>query len=443
MSSIEPEITRAESVVGRPVPLGPWSTRAVRGDDLEAVRELLGQVRLPEDGLEDQFGENYVVAEGDGKIIGSAGVEVYGRYGLLRSVAVSPDWQGSRIGRSLILERLYWAKAHGLVSMFALTTTPRYFERLGFQMVDRNSIPAGIRFSREFTSVCPETAPALVIAVNGSHLEKREEVRLRYGQIARDVEAGTMTEGGRKVKASCCGGSASVNVENIITANLYDESELGSIPDAAALASLGCGNPTALAELKEGETVLDLGSGGGIDVLLSAKRVGSSGKAYGLDMTDDMLQLARRNQAEAGVENAELLKVEIENIPLPDNSVDVVISNCVINLSTDKRKALAEAFRVLRPGGRFAVSDVVARGEIPDEIRRHAELWVGCIAGTLEEREYRALLKGVGFDAIEVVPTRVYGGSDLCTLAGDDLDIDPAELDGKFMSAFVRATKPS
>ena len=185
-----------------------------------------------------------------------------------------------------------------------------------------------------------------------------------------------------------------------------------------------------------------MGSGGGIDVLLSAKRVGPTGKAYGVDMTDDMLELARRNQAKAGVENVEFLKGEIENIPLPDNSVDVVISNCVINLSTDKRKALSEAFRVLKPGGRFAVSDVVATGDVPDEIRRNAEMWIGCIAGTLEEREYGALLKGVGFETIEVVPTRVYSGSDLCGLSGTELDIDPAELDGKFMSAFVRATKP-
>jgi len=461
MRATEPESTRAE-VPERALPLGPWSVRVVREGDIEAVRELLGQVRLPDDGLEDQFGENYVVAESDGKIVGSAGVEVYGRYGLLRSVAVSPGWQGSRIGRSLVLDRLYWARSHGLVSMFALTTTPRYFEHLGFSMVDRNSIPAEVRFSKEFVSVCPESAPAMAIPINGSELGKREEVRSRYGQIARSVVDGTRTKGGRKQKASCCGtspadseteaestgasccgGDSSVDVENIITANLYDESELGSIPDTAALASLGCGNPTALAELNAGETVLDLGSGGGIDVLLSAKRVGPKGKAYGLDMTDDMLELARKNQEKAGVENVEFLKGEIEDIPLPDSSVDVVISNCVINLSTDKRKVLAEAFRVLKPGGRFAVSDVVARGEVPDEIRRHAEMWVGCIAGTLEEREYTSLLKGVGFDAIEVVPTRVYGGSDLCGLAGDELEIDPAKLDGKFMSAFVRATKPA
>ena len=218
------------------------------------------------------------------------------------------------------------------------------------------------------------------------------------------------------------------------------------MPEKALLASLGCGNPTALAELKPGETVLDLGSGGGIDVLLSARRVGPSGKAYGLDMTDDMLALARENQKKAGVENVEFLKGEIESIPLPDNSVDVIISNCVINLSADKDRVLREAFRVLKPGGRFAVSDVVVRGKVPEDIRKNMLLWVGCIAGALEDDQYAAKLATAGFQGIEIEPTRIYSIEDARTfLSGQGIDVDaiaPA-VDGKFMSAFIRAMKPA
>jgi len=215
-----------------------------------------------------------------------------------------------------------------------------------------------------------------------------------------------------------------------ISQNLYDASEQSSVPEGAVLASLGCGNPTALADLHEGEVVLDLGSGGGIDVLLSARRVGPSGKAYGLDMTDEMLALARANQAKAGVTNVEFLKGEIENIPLPANAVDVIISNCVINLSADKARVLKESYRVLKPGGRFAVSDVVCRGEVPDAVRRSMELWVGCIAGALEEAEYKRLLAAAGFTDISVEPTRVYEFKD----AGD--------VSGRLMGAFIRAQKP-
>jgi arsenite methyltransferase len=216
-----------------------------------------------------------------------------------------------------------------------------------------------------------------------------------------------------------------------ITSGLYTPLETGDVPEAALNASLGCGNPTALIDLQPGRTVLDLGSGGGIDVLLSAKRVGPTGKAYGLDMTDEMLALARENQRNAGAENVEFLRGEIENIPLPPESVDVVISNCVINLSSDKDRVLAEAFRVLRPGGRFAVSDVVVDGEVPPEIRRSVELWIGCIAGAMEVSEYRAKLETAGFEAIEIEPTRVY-----------DVNAISPQLTGKFMSAFIRATKP-
>lgn len=269
-------------------------------------------------------------------------------------------------------------------------------------------------------------------------MELKEIVREKYGQAALRVN----TAG-----SSCCGaGAALENCCDPITSNLYDAAQTGTLPEEAVLASLGCGNPTALAELKVGETVLDLGSGGGIDVLLSARRVGPTGKAYGLDMTDEMLALARENQRKSGVENVEFLKGEIEHIPLPDNSVDVVISNCVINLSGDKDRVLREAFRVLKPGGRFAVSDVVTRGEVPAEVRKNMLLWVGCIAGALGDYEYVAKLTRAGFDAVEIEPTRVYSIEDARTfLSGQGVNVDamaPA-VEGKFLSAFIRATKPA
>ena len=259
----------------------------------------------------------------------------------------------------------------------------------------------------------------------------------KYGKAALRV-----TGGG----SSCCGSTSSRGECDPITSNLYTEGETQGLPAEAAAASLGCGNPTALAELKPGEVVLDLGSGGGIDVLLSARRVGPAGKAYGLDMTDEMLALARENQRKAGLANVEFLKGEIENIPLPDNSVDVIISNCVINLSADKDRVLAEAFRVLKPGGRLAVSDVVVRGEVPAAIRRSVELWIGCVAGALEDEEYRLKLGKAGFEAIEVEPTRVYRVEDAREFlagAGIDAEAIAPQVDGKFMSAFVRARKPA
>jgi SAM-dependent methyltransferase len=247
------------------------------------------------------------------------------------------------------------------------------------------------------------------------------------------------------VAIGCCGSAPGCCSDDPITSNLYDSSEQAALPPEAVAASLGCGNPTALAELKAGEIVLDLGSGGGIDVLLSARRVGPTGKAYGLDMTDEMLALAHENQKRAGVENVEFLKGEIEHIPLPDNSVDVIISNCVINLSGDKARVLREAFRVLKPGGRFAVSDVVVKGDVPADIRKSMELWIGCVAGALEEAEYRQLLAGAGFSGIELEPTRIYQAADAKSfLAGAGLDRPgmAESIDGRFMSAFVRATKP-
>jgi arsenite methyltransferase len=261
-------------------------------------------------------------------------------------------------------------------------------------------------------------------------------VQEKYGAAARQVRESST--------AACC--NPAFSCCDPITTNLYNEAEKSGLPPSAVLASLGCGNPTALIELKPGETVLDLGSGGGIDVLLSAKRVGPTGKAYGLDMTDDMLALARENQQQAGVENVEFLKGEIERIPLPDNSVDVVISNCVINLSADKDRVLREAFRVLKPGGRFAVSDVVVRGEVHEEVRKSMLLWVGCIAGALEEKEYAAKLARAGFARISMEPTRVYSVEDarsFLTEAGIDVDAIAPLVEGKFMSAFIRATKPA
>jgi len=265
----------------------------------------------------------------------------------------------------------------------------------------------------------------------------REVVKSKYGEAARRVKAG---------KEACCGGGGNlIPCCDPISGNLYDAGETAGLPREAVSASLGCGNPTALAQLNAGESVLDLGSGGGIDVLLSAKRVGPTGKAYGLDMTDEMLALARESQRKAGVENVEFLKGEIENIPLPENSVDVVISNCVINLSADKDRVLREAFRVLRPGGRFAVSDVVVRGPVPADIRRNVELWVGCVAGALDESEYRVKLGAAGFAEVEIEPTRVYTMEDarhFLSEKGIDVEAIAPQVEGKFASAFIRAKKP-
>jgi arsenite methyltransferase len=265
----------------------------------------------------------------------------------------------------------------------------------------------------------------------------KEVVKEKYGQAALRVKSGG---------SSCCGATASSGLGcDPITSNLYDSTQAGQVPEEAMLASLGCGNPTALATLKPGEVVLDLGSGGGIDVLLSAKRVGPTGKAYGLDMTDEMLALANENKRKAGVENVEFLKGEIEHVPLPNDSVDVIISNCVINLSADKDQVMREALRVLKPGGRFAVSDVVTRGEMPPQIRQSVLLWVGCVAGALEENEYRAKLASAGFENIEIEPTRIYRVEDAREFLCDqniDADAIAPHVDGKFMSAFVRALKP-
>ncbi len=272
-------------------------------------------------------------------------------------------------------------------------------------------------------------------------IDLKQVVKEKYGNAATQVMTGGKPQCGT-AGSSCCGSSDSVFADPITT-GLYADSEAAEVPAEAMLASLGCGNPTALAQLNEGETVLDLGSGGGIDVLLSARRVGPTGKAYGLDMTDEMLALANENKKKAGAENVEFLKGDIENIPLPDNSVDVIISNCVINLSGDKARVLREAHRVLRSGGRFAVSDVVVRGQVPDEVKRNVELWIGCVAGALEETEFKSLLADAGFVDIDIEPTRLYGVDDsegFLEAAGLEPSMS-ASVDGRFMSAFVRARK--
>ena len=271
----------------------------------------------------------------------------------------------------------------------------------------------------------------------------KETVQAKYGEAARRAASGSAGSCCGP-SSSCCGASADTTIYDPITSNLYEAGETAGIPAEALLASLGCGNPTALAQLNPGETVLDLGSGGGIDVLLSARRVGPTGKAYGLDMTDEMLDLANENKRRAGAENVEFLKGDIEHIPLPDNSVDVIISNCVINLSGDKAQVLREAHRVSKPGGRFAVSDVIVRGDVPAAVKRSMELWIGCVAGALEEQEFKSLLADAGFADIDIEPTRIYGGEDAAAfLAGAGLDTGIAsEIDGRFMSAFIRGTKP-
>ena len=269
-----------------------------------------------------------------------------------------------------------------------------------------------------------------------SPVDIKATVRERYGQAALRAAAGA--------RSACCGGSCETSTSDPITSNLYSDAETATLPAEAVLASLGCGNPTVLAELREGEVVLDLGSGGGIDVLLSARRVGPGGKAYGLDMTDEMLALARENQRKAAVANVEFLRGDIEAVPLPDASVDVIISNCVVNLAADKRKVLTEAYRVLKPGGRLAVSDVVIRGEIPDQVRSSIELWIGCVAGALSEQEFRSLLLEAGFENIEIEPTRVYEVEDAkAFLSGSGLDAEEVahEVGGRVMGAFIRAGK--
>jgi N-acetylglutamate synthase-like GNAT family acetyltransferase/SAM-dependent methyltransferase len=404
--------------------------RAAAGGDAGAVERLLGRVGLPALGLSDQFTNGYTVAESAGDIVGAGGVEVHGEDGLLRSVVVDSGHRGTGLGRAIVEDRLAWARARGLRALYLLTeTAPGFFERHGFERIARAELPAPVAASREASEACPESAVAMRRAIAPFDARHTEAVRDHYARAAR---------------TSGCGCDCGCGEGNPVTDDLYRREEVDDLPASARDASLGCGNPTALAELLPGEVVLDLGSGGGLDVLLSARRVGPTGKAYGLDMTDEMLALARENQRRAGVANVEFLKGHIEEIPLPESAVDVVISNCVINLSSNKPRVLREAHRVLRPHGRLAVSDIVARGPVPEAVARNAAMVLGCIGGALTEDAYRAHLAEAGFVDIEVEPTRIYHASDLRVLAGGDPELARAveAADGHFMSAFVRARKP-
>jgi len=413
-----------------------WTIRPARAEDREAVGTLLRASELGEEDLETAFPQGYVVAESGGRIAGVAGIERHGPHVLLRSVAVAASLRGKGVGEELVHDRLAAAEEQGADDLWLLTTTAeRWFPRFGFVRVGREAIPEPLRASAEVSHACPASAAVLRREVAGAAGDAlRAQVRAHYGRAARDV-----SEGG----SGCCGPEAKAKPWNPITSDLYREGELAGVPQAAILASLGCGNPTALAELRAGEVVLDLGSGGGIDVLLSAKRVGPTGRAIGLDMTDEMLALAEENRHAAGVENATFLRGTMEAIPLPPASVDVVISNCVINLSADKRRVLAETFRVLKPGGRFAVSDIVTRGPLPASVRRQAAAWAGCVAGALGDAEYRSLLEGAGFERIEIEPTRVYTAGDVTSLVEGLAPEDADALDGVLMSAFVRASRPA
>jgi arsenite methyltransferase len=456
------------------------SIRPARAGDLAAVTSLLSGAALPVEGVADQLEDGFVVVEEKGRLIGAAGLEVYGGSGLLRSVVVHESARGRGLGEQLVRDRTEWARARGLRAVYLLTTTAEsWFAARGFARVQRDDVPASVRRSAEFSEICPSTAAAMSVELTpdlsscctapvllsarpatASSASSCCGPSARSATFSQEVDAGdseglksavrekygaAATRASTGARSSCCG-PASDEVWDPITADLYDDAQTQGLPAEAVLASLGCGNPTALAELSAGEVVLDLGSGGGIDVLLSARRVGPTGKAYGLDMTDEMLELARANQQRAGAANVEFLKGDIESIPLPDASVDVIISNCVINLAADKTKVLSEAFRVLKPGGRFAVSDVVARRAVPDAVRRSMELWMGCVAGALQEDEYARLLRAAGFIEVSLEPTRIYGAADAqFFLEGanialpDDLDA----LDGAYMSAFVRATRPA
>jgi N-acetylglutamate synthase-like GNAT family acetyltransferase/SAM-dependent methyltransferase len=411
--------------------------------DGRAVRRLLHESALPLDGVEEFFPAAYVVAVSrEEGIVGVAGLETHGPDGLLRSVAVAPVARGRGIGEALVRDRLDFARRRDLESVHLLTTTAaRWFDRLGFRRADRAALPAAIRESVEFTSACPESATAMSRPVSDAGA-LRGEIRARYASAAKAARTGPSSCCG---SGSSCGGSADRAPAGLALRPEglgYAAADVATLPEQAVQASLGCGNPLLLAELREGEKVLDLGSGGGIDVLLSARRVGPKGWAWGVDMTDEMLSLARENQRAAGVENATFLRGTIESVPLPEASVDVVISNCVINLSTDKAKTIAEAHRVLRPGGRFAVADIVTTHPMPPAAQRAAALWAGCVAGAMTIDEYRRTLADAGFVDVEIEPVQAVGGDSACCGAGD-VAPELAAWEGKVLSAFVRAVKPA
>lgn len=390
--------------------------RQVGAPQRESIARLLAAAGLPTVGLDFGLADGFVVIESGEKIVAAAGVEAYGAAGLLRSVVVDPAWRDRGLGARLLADRIEWSRGRGLRGLYLLTTTAAdWFARHGFRRIERSSAPDAVRSSIEFATACPASAVAMrLVLVND------ESSRAKYESLA--------------ASGSSCGASP-------VTADLYAEKDLREMPP---ILSLGCGNPTALAELHAGEVVLDLGSGGGLDVLLSARRVAPGGRAIGLDATEPMVALARANQERAGVSNAEFLLGPIEAIPLPDASIDVVLSNCVLNLSVDKHRALAEAWRVLRPGGRLAIADIVALRELSPDIRREAESWLGCEAGTLEIRAYEALLRSAGFIEVDIVPTRTYDADHGRALLARSGRTEPpwfAEFDGAFASAFVRARK--
>jgi len=405
--------------------------RSAQAADADTVAGLLEAAKLPALTPEDPF-DAYTIAEVDGRVVGVGGVEIHGTDGLLRSVVVGEADRRSGVGRTIVADRVAWAQQRGLRALYLLTeTAPAFFERAGFRRIARESLPAPVAASREASELCPESAVVMRRELEPFDAGHAELVRAHYAQAAKTHGCG-------------CGSGCGCGDENPVTSDLYAGDEVSGVPGEAVSASLGCGNPTALAELRDGEVVLDLGSGGGLDVLLSARRVGPSGKAYGLDMTDEMLALARENQRRSGLSNVEFLRGHIESVPLPEATVDVIISNCVINLSSNKPQVLREAFRVLRPGGRFAVSDIVARGEVPEAVQRSAAMVVGCIGGALTEDAYKAELSAAGFVDVEVVPTRIYHAADLREMAGDNAELARAveAADDRFMSAFVRARKP-
>ena len=365
--------------------------RPASPEDFEAILTLLTSAGLPTHDLEARRLEGFTLAKVGGRLVGVAGIEIHGRTGLLRSVAVVEEARNSSLGTALVFDRIAWARSQGLRALGLLTVNAEHwFLRFGFRLVPRAEFPQELQESAEFQTLCAESAKALVLVLDEARAV-RETIQRKYGEAALKAVGG---------KRSACG--CSCGDTNPVTRDLYDASESRGLPTEALLASLGCGNPTALAELKPGEVVLDLGSGGGIDVLLSARRVGPLGKAYGLDVTEEMLALARQNQVRAGAENVEFLLGEIESIPLPDSTVDVVISNCVINLSVDKPAVLAEIGRVLKPGGRIGISDVVAEDRLSPEERAERGSFVGCIAGALSRNEYEAGLEAAGFEQISV-----------------------------------------
>lgn len=441
-------MTRSTSDHGRELHAS-FAIRSAQSGDLEQGLGLLQSVNLPTEGVAVGWDQFYAVAEtSGGDIVGVAGIEPYPPYALLRSVGVAPAWQGRQIAAALVRNRLAEIARRGLQGPYLLTTTAAgYFERQGFVPVKRSTVPAEVQCSAEFASVCPETATVMVHSPQiGEAKRVRTAVRRRYGAAARAAAREARSGCGcdaAAVGAACCTGVPS----GPIGAGLYDALQIEALPSAAVLASLGCGNPTALIELREGETVLDLGSGGGIDVLLSARRVGPTGKVYGLDLTPDMVSLARRNAAAAGISNAEFMRGEIENIPLPDASVDVVISNCVINLSHDKPQALREAYRVLRPGGRFAVTDIVTKDELPESLRADLALWTSCVAGALTEQRFAELLASAGFTGVAIEPIAEHRLADLgggCSAGAQECPGQGSEYaDLLITSCFVRAHKPA